>query len=259
MSFEIDMINNKDVINYWNDRFIKNGVFSSGYTDKLIQKYDDNKRWNIFKREVELLKEEKILDIGCNYGPWSIRLAKKDMIVTGIDIIEEAIIMAKKKAKKASLDINFYKISIEESNFQDQEFDKIISITVLQHLLNDVSFSKAIKNISRQLKSNGKLILLESAPNKKIIEKLSHKRERTLEEQKKVCEQFGLKLLKIKGVFSFSVKWYYGVQKFHLPKKGEHLIQYLGVIIFNQLDKFFSKFSLLSSHANLKLMVFKKI
>ena len=129
----------------------------------------------------------------------------------------------------------------------------------MQHLLNDVSFSKAIKNISRQLKSNGKLILLESAPNKKIIEKLSHKRERTLEEQKKVCEQFGLKLLKIKGVFSFSVKWYYGVQKFHLPKKGEHLIQYLGVIIFNQLDKFFSKFSLLSSHANLKLMVFKKI
>ena len=71
------MLNKKGILSYWNQRFRENGVLSAGYTDKLIQKIDDKKRWKVFKRSVEFGKREKILDIGCNHGQWSIRLAKK--------------------------------------------------------------------------------------------------------------------------------------------------------------------------------------
>ena len=62
------------------------------------------------------------------------------MIVTGIDIIEDAIEVAKINAAKESLLITFENVSVENSSFGDQEFDKIISITVLQHIINDSIF-----------------------------------------------------------------------------------------------------------------------
>ena len=249
----------KETLNYWNGRFSENGILSTGYTDALINKFDDKVRWKIFLKEAALKQGDKILDIGCNYGPWSIRLAKKKMIVTGIDIIEKAIEVAKLNATKASLVINFEKVSVEDASFEDQEFDKIISITVLQHIISDKSFLKALENISRQLKDNGRLIMIESAPNHKIKEKLSYKRERTLQDQIKLFEQAGLKLIKLKGVFNFSVKWYYGIQKFSLAKKTEKFLQYLGILVLSPMDHFLSRFEKISNHSNLKLMILKKI
>jgi len=248
----------KQTLNYWNGRFSENGILSSGYTDALINKFDDKVRWKIFLKEAALKQGDKILDIGCNHGPWSIRLAKKKMIVTGIDIIEKAIEVAKLNAAKASLVVNFEKVSVEDASFEDQEFDKIISITVLQHIISDKSFLKALENISRQLKDNGRLIMIESAPNHKIEEKLSYKRERTLQDQIKLFEQAGLKLIKLKGVFNFSVKWYYGIQKFSLAKKTEKFLQYLGILVLSPMDHFLSRFEKISNHSNLKLMILKK-
>ena len=248
----------KQTLNYWNGRFSENGILSSGYTDALINKFDDKVRWKIFLKEAALKQGDKILDIGCNHGPWSIRLAKKKMIVTGIDIIEKAIEVAKLNAAKASLVVNFEKVSVEDASFEDQEFDKIISITVLQHIISDKSFLKALESISRQLKDNGRLIMIESAPNHKIEEKLSYKRERTLQDQIKLFEQAGLKLIKLKGVFNFSVKWYYGIQKFSLAKKTEKFLQYLGILVLSPMDHFLSRFEKISNHSNLKLMILKK-
>ena len=249
----------QETLSYWKERFGKNGIFSAGYTDALIHRFDDKVRWKIFLKEAALKQGDKILDVGCNYGPWSIRLANKKMIVTGIDIIEKAIEVAKMNAAKASLSITFENVSVENSSFEDQEFDKIISITVLQHIISDSTFSEALVNISRQLNDNGKLIMIESASEHKIEEKLSYKRERTLDEQIKLCEQSGLKLIKLKGIFNFSVKWYYGIQKLSFPKKIEIFLQYSGILILNPLDYFFSRFETLSTLSNLKLMIFKKI
>ena len=109
-----------ETLNYWKERFGKSGIFSSGYTDALIHRFDDNVRWKIFLKEAGLKKGDKILDVGCNYGPWSIKLAKKKMIVTGIDIIEDAIEVAKINAAKESLLITFENVNVENSSFGDQ-------------------------------------------------------------------------------------------------------------------------------------------
>ena len=90
-------MNQSDIKNYWDNKFELFEEHSSGYIDPYIQKIDDKIRWGTFKREVNLNPNEKILDAGCNFGLWSIRLAKLGLEVIGIDLINEAIKKAKKR------------------------------------------------------------------------------------------------------------------------------------------------------------------
>ena len=99
---EIDVItkitmNQSDIKNYWDNKFELFEEHSSGYIDPYIQKIDDKIRWGTFIREVNLNPNEKILDAGCNFGLWSIRLAKLGLEVIGIDLINEAIKKQKKR------------------------------------------------------------------------------------------------------------------------------------------------------------------
>ena len=244
---------------FWEKRFRKYGKLSTGYTDEIIHKFDDKIRWVSFKREVSLEKGDVILDAGCNHGSWSIRLAQMGMKVIGIDLISEAIEMAKKNAEKASVKILFKNKKIEDVDFKENKFDKIISITVMQHLLQDNLFLITLKKYQKQLKKKGELIMIESAPDYERIEKLSYKRERSLATHINLCSQAGFELVKIKGINHLSLKWYYGIEHFFLPKKIKRMIQYIGLVILNPIDIFLSRFTRISKYSNLKLMVFSKI
>ena len=252
------MIRLKNTKLFWDKRFRKYGKFSTGYIDGVIHKFDDKIRWYSFLRESRLKSGEVILDVGCNHGDWSIRLAKMGLKVTGIDIIKEAIEVAKLNAKEASVDIEFKSIKVEDINFAQNKFDKIISITVMQHILEDKFFLIALKKFQRQLKSKGKLVLIESAPNKTIVEKLNYKRERTLEKHLALFSQAGFKLETIRGINHLSVRWYYIIEHFNFPKKIKNLIQYIGLTLLHPIDIFLAKFSCLAKYSNLKLMIFVK-
>ena len=86
-------------------------------------------------------------------------LAKLGMDVTGIDLISKATELAK-NAEKESLNISFKVMKAEDINFNANSFDKIISITVMQHILNDDLFEKTFHKFNTQLKDNGLLILM---------------------------------------------------------------------------------------------------
>ena len=176
-----------DIKSFWDNRFIEFKNLSSGYTNEIIQRFDNRIRWKSFIREVPLNKSDKILDVGCNHGDWSIKLAKLEMNVTGIDLISKAIDIAKKNAAKESLNISFKVMKAEDINFNANSFDKIISITVMQHILNDDLFEKTLHKFNTQLKDNGLLILMESASNKPKPENLHFKRERTLKYHINLC------------------------------------------------------------------------
>lgn len=252
----MESFNNKS---FWENRFTKFNKLSSGYTDEIIQNFDNRIRWKSFIREVKLNKEDKILDIGCNHGLWSIKLAKLGMDVTGIDIISKAIDIAKKNAAKASLNISFKEMKAEDIDFKPNSFDKIISITVMQHILHDDLFIKTLHKYNNQLKQNGLLILMESATNKTKAENLRYKRERTLKTHLNFCQKAGFQLIKLRGISHLSVKWYYGIEYLIKQKKVKQIIQFFGLIVLNPIDIFLTRFSLFNKYAVLKLMVFKKI
>lgn len=53
------------------------------------------------------VKHKRVLDAGCGYGFYSILLAKRGAMVTGIDISEKMIALAKNNAEKASVECQF--------------------------------------------------------------------------------------------------------------------------------------------------------
>ncbi|MGM0411389.1 MAG: class I SAM-dependent methyltransferase [Bacillota bacterium] len=99
---------------------------------------------------------EKVLDIGCGTGNFSIKLAKKGCEVTGIDISFPMLEQANKKAEKLNLDIDFKKGNALELDFNDNTFDSIFSMTAIEFIKE---LEKAFNEMKRVVKPGGKILL----------------------------------------------------------------------------------------------------
>ncbi|ASJ16112.1 hypothetical protein A3L04_02975 [Thermococcus chitonophagus] len=100
----------------------------------------------------------KILDVGTGTGFLAMRLAELGHEVTGIDISENMIEIAKKKAQKANLQIKFIVGDAESLPFRDEKFDGVICRHVLWTLPNP---EKALLEFLRVTKSGGKIVIIE--------------------------------------------------------------------------------------------------
>jgi ubiquinone/menaquinone biosynthesis C-methylase UbiE len=105
---------------------------------------------------LEPVKNKKILDACCGTGRYSIKLAKKGAIVTGIDFSKNMLNIAKNKAKKQDLDINFKIGNVLNLPFKNNSFDIVICALALSHVKN---LKKALFELNRVLKKNGILII----------------------------------------------------------------------------------------------------
>lgn len=100
----------------------------------------------------------KALDLGCGTGTNAIYLAQNGWQVTGVDFISKAIKKARKKAKHASVSVNFQVGDVTELNGIIQQFDLILDIGCF-HSLGHKEKAKYIKNLDRLLAPNGKYLL----------------------------------------------------------------------------------------------------
>ena len=99
------------------------------------------------------VKDKKVLDAGCGHGYYSLLLAKKGAIVTGIDISEKMIELAKKDAVKASVQCQFFVCDMQDlSMFKSDNFDLVTS-SFVAHYLDDIR--KAFSEVFRVLKLQG--------------------------------------------------------------------------------------------------------
>src|SRR5258706_9970882 len=80
---------------------------------------------------------ESILDVGCGTGTLAIaakRLLGPSGRAHGIDASPEMVARARKKAKKAGVEIEFTNAIAETLPFQDAQFDAVLSSMVIHHL-----------------------------------------------------------------------------------------------------------------------------
>lgn len=89
--------------------------------------------------ETELMRElaqpvagESVLDIGCGTGTYSIELANNQLQVTGIDISEEMLSIARKKASLSAHQPTFINGDFHALPFKDQMFDLVITTITLE-------------------------------------------------------------------------------------------------------------------------------
>lgn len=121
-------------------------------------------------------KKLKILDAGCGTGSQLIEIKKnkKQAECYGIDASEDMLKIAKEKAKNMRLAINFSLQSFDNLKFKKNYFDYAVAFLALHEVPNDVR-EKAIQEIARVLKKNGKLIILDYVKTRgfaKLIQKL---------------------------------------------------------------------------------------
>lgn len=121
---------------------------------------EENTWWFVSRRNIilklikklNLKKDAKILDIGCSGGPLIKLLSQNGFIeVYGIDISSEAIGLCKERGIE-----NVAVMDGTKTQFNDNEFDLIISSDTLEHIENDID---ALSEWRRILKPNGSLII----------------------------------------------------------------------------------------------------
>jgi 2-polyprenyl-3-methyl-5-hydroxy-6-metoxy-1,4-benzoquinol methylase len=113
------MTNNRDK---WNNRFAGAGFYLGPDPSRFLAE------------NIELIKElapgKKALDIACGEGRNSIFLARHGFAVTGLDISEEGLAKAEKRANAEALAVSFHCTDMETYEFSEA-WDLIINFNFL--------------------------------------------------------------------------------------------------------------------------------
>lgn len=98
----------------------------------------------------------RILDCGCGTGNFSLKLAKKGCLVTGVDISRAMLAIAEEKARREGENIVFREMDAERLSFPDQSFDGVFSMAAFEFLTEPV---KALHEMLRVVKQGGYVLV----------------------------------------------------------------------------------------------------
>lgn len=126
------------------------------YYDYIVQAHTNT------KKEVDFLdklfrekKVSKILDIACGTGRHCIGLAKLGYDVSGVDISEEMIRVAKKKSEERGVTVSFFTDDVRNLSFNG-DFDAVICMWATFYYLPQ---PLTIEKVSKALKMGGVFVL----------------------------------------------------------------------------------------------------
>lgn len=116
-------------------------------------------------QHVQNIFDKDIIDVGCGGGILSESLAKLGANVTGIDMGEEPLNIAKLHALESKVDVNYQKITAESKALESPEkFDIVTCMEMLEHVPDP---SSVVAACAKMAKPNGYLFF--STLNKTIM------------------------------------------------------------------------------------------
>jgi glycine/sarcosine N-methyltransferase len=138
-----------------------------GFYEQISKYYDYI--FPVGDEQLEFLKSlfyktpEKVLDIACGSGGYSVELAKSGHNVTAVDLDDKMVELAIKKANKESLKIEIYQCDMKELNHKfidSQNFDFIFCIgNSIAHLKSPDDIQEALYQMYSILNPGGTLVL----------------------------------------------------------------------------------------------------
>lgn len=162
----------EEVKAYWEQRIEKSkDSFDSVLWEglPLWNKYIDELQMYHLKQIFHMIKpSDKVLDLGCGIGRFTLRLANLCQEVYGIDTSLHAINICRKKAIDNGLSNAKFKVmDVRNLDFDDEMFNFVLSVTCLQFITEVTHLSTAIQETIRVTKKGGKVILLECTTDKR--------------------------------------------------------------------------------------------
>jgi ubiquinone/menaquinone biosynthesis C-methylase UbiE len=128
----------------------------NNYTGQAAKEYDQERSQKyLWKKEDEIVNNilqnsaaETILDVPVGTGRFFKHYSRLNFEVIGLDVSEDMLKEARKKAEKFGLDCELRKGDITNISFSSNSMDLVISMRIL-NLFNFEIFKKAIKEIGR--------------------------------------------------------------------------------------------------------------
>ncbi|MBD3109975.1 class I SAM-dependent methyltransferase [Bacillus sp. AGMB 02131] len=117
--------------------------------------YDNWINLFISKKEQYNIAGSKVLDVACGTGEFSVRLAKKGYAVTGVDLSDEMLAIAKVKADQAGVTIPFYQQNMIELDMGEQFDSIVIFCDSLNYLHTENDVQSTFRRVYEQLKPGG--------------------------------------------------------------------------------------------------------
>lgn len=120
------------------------------------------KRLTALGRQSEL-RGERLLDIGCGDGAYTVHLAENFDRVDAIDIQTDRIALFEERLQDNSLAerISVRDMSADQLDYADDTFDYVVAIEVLEHI---TELDQALREVQRVLKPGGRFAF--TTPNR---------------------------------------------------------------------------------------------
>lgn len=118
---------------------------------------------------------ERLLDVGCNWGRWSIAAAQKGYKPVGIDPSLDAVLAARRVSKQLGVDTSFVVGDARFLPFANDAFDVVFSYGVFQHFSKE-NVRKSLDEVVRVLEPNGRTLF--QMPNKYGVRQYQQHRRR---------------------------------------------------------------------------------
>lgn len=169
------MIESKDTKHFWNKVAEETSLSDKGFVGMLTDGNEFNAIYRQSEEEQHFLRifeptpEMDVLEVGSGGGRWSLFLADKVRMVTGIDFSENMIRLAEQQRQSKGID-NLRFVQSDLLSFDEESrFDLIYFSGVLQYL-DDDDVVATVRKAKRLLKAGGVILSRDTIQeNKRII------------------------------------------------------------------------------------------
>ena len=106
---------------------------------------------------------ERVLDVGCGSGDLALSAARQvgsRGAVWGIDAAPQMVEVARSKAKRRRLNVQFQVEAVEVLPFPDASFDVVLSSLMMHHLPGELR-RRALAEIRRVLRPGGRIVIVD--------------------------------------------------------------------------------------------------